>query len=162
MASGGMNGRALLAWAVLPVVVPVACAWIARLERRILAEGLPLDAAQLADARALGVARPERVRVLCLPTVPLPENRLVRALGLRAGLLSAQTLGMAAQRGIFLRKPHGQSRHVLAHELVHVRQYERLGGLRPFLRQYLYECLALGYHQAPLEWEASEAAALLA
>jgi hypothetical protein len=33
-------------------------------------------------------------------------------------------------------------------------QYERFGGVLPFLRQYLTECLTVGYPEAPLEQEA--------
>jgi hypothetical protein len=34
-------------------------------------------------------------------------------------------------------------------------QYERLGGIRPFLKLYLYECLVTpGYPFGPLEQEA--------
>ncbi|HRJ72181.1 MAG TPA: hypothetical protein PLS03_08140 [Terrimicrobiaceae bacterium] len=43
---------------------------------------------------------------------------------------------------------------MIAHECVHTAQYERLGGFRPFLRQYLEECLAVGYDESPLELEA--------
>ena len=40
------------------------------------------------------------------------------------------------------------------HELAHVAQYERLGGILPFLRRYLFECLIAGYSVALLEQEA--------
>jgi len=44
---------------------------------------------------------------------------------------------------------------LVVHELAHTWQYERLGGLRPFLKQYLYECLvAPGYPFGHLEQEA--------
>jgi hypothetical protein len=33
-------------------------------------------------------------------------------------------------------------------------QYERLGGIAPFLRQYIFECLTLGSRAAPMEQEA--------
>ena len=147
-----------LARLLLPLMLPVGCAWIARQERRILAEGVPLSPAQLADARALGVAEPERVRLLCLPRIPLPRNRFVRWIGTRTGTLSTETVGLSARHGIFLRKPYHADRRLLVHELTHTRQYERLGGIRPFLRRYLHECLTVGYHAAPLEREASEAA----
>ena len=150
--------RRWLVGLLLPLMVAVAGAWIERQERRILAEGVPLDAAQLTDARALGVAAPERVRLLCLPRVPLPYNHVVRTLGLLTGTLSTETIGMSARYGIFLRQPHQGNRLLLAHELTHTRQYERLGGIRPFLRRYLRECLTVGYAQADMEWEASEAA----
>ena len=153
--------RRLLAACLVPLMLPLGVAWLARQERRILAEGVPLDADQLADARALGVAAPERVRVLCLPRLPLPDNRLVRVVALRTGTLATGTVGLSARYGIFLREPYRHERRLLAHELVHTRQYERLGGIRPFLRQYLRECLTVGYQQAPMEWEAIEAAVAL-
>jgi len=43
---------------------------------------------------------------------------------------------------------------LLVHELAHVAQYERFGGFRPFLEQYLHECITIGYPAAPLEQEA--------
>ena len=142
-------------------MLPAACAWIAGQERHALAVGIPLDAAQLSDARALGVARPERVRVLCLDRIPLPANPLVRGLGLWTGTLSEQTIGLSARYGIFVRTDHAHGRLLLAHELVHTRQHERLGGIRPFLRRYLGECLMAGYAAADMEWEAIEAATRL-
>ena len=45
------------------------------------------------------------------------------------------------------------------HELAHVTQYDRLGGILPFLRKYLFECLTMGYESAPLELEAIAVAA---
>ena len=139
-------------------MLPAACTWIASLERHVLANGVPLTLTQLADARALGVAHPERVRVLCLKQIPLPANRLVRRLGLWTGILSGQTSGLSARDGIFIRAPFGRNRGLLAHELVHTRQYEQLGGIRPFLSRYLHECLTVGYAAADMEWEAIDAA----
>jgi len=40
------------------------------------------------------------------------------------------------------------------HELVHTLQYERFGGFPQFLKQYLHECITVGYPEAPLEQEA--------
>lgn len=147
--------------ALVPLALPFACAWVGRQERRILDEGAPLDPGQLADARTLGVAHPERVRLLVLPRLPLPHNWFVRKLGLWTGTLSTETIGLSARYGIFLRSPFDRDRRLLAHELTHTRQYERLGGLQPFLRQYLRECLTDGYLLAPLEQEARDAAAAL-
>jgi hypothetical protein len=39
------------------------------------------------------------------------------------------------------------------HELGHTLQYERLGGFEAFLRQYLFECITIGYPAAPMEQE---------
>jgi len=40
------------------------------------------------------------------------------------------------------------------HELVHTHQYERLGGIEPYLRQYLTERQTFNYPNNPLEVEA--------
>jgi hypothetical protein len=42
---------------------------------------------------------------------------------------------------------------MVVHELGHTAQYERLGGFEPFLRQYLFECITIGYPEAPMEQE---------
>jgi hypothetical protein len=47
-----------------------------------------------------------------------------------------------------------QDRRIIAHECVHTAQYERLGGFAEFLRDYLHECLEVGYPAGPLEQEA--------
>ncbi len=150
-----------LAKALVPLMLPLGCRWIEFQERRILAEGQPLDPEQLADARALGVAEPERVRLLSLPRLPLPHNPFVRKLGLWTGTLSEETVGLSARYGIFLRTPYHRDRRLLAHELTHTRQYEQLGGIRPFLRRYLHECLTDGYRFAAMEREAADAAETL-
>jgi hypothetical protein len=64
--------------------------------------------------------------------------------------------------GIYLRADESSDRELVAHELVHTGQYERMGGFLPFLRQYIYECLTVGYCASKLEQEAVQRAALLA
>jgi len=73
--------------------------------------------------------------------------------------LPAAPSGLTLQYGIFLRADCPQDRHLVVHELVHTSQYERLGGVIPFLRDYITECATLGYRRSPLEQEAEEVAA---
>jgi predicted SprT family Zn-dependent metalloprotease len=50
--------------------------------------------------------------------------------------------------------PENLSR-LIAHELVHVRQYERVGGIEPFLKEYVKEVVfPPEYPNGPLEQEA--------
>jgi hypothetical protein len=56
--------------------------------------------------------------------------------------------------GIFIRSDCRGNRALVVHELAHTAQYERLGGFEPFLRQYLFECLTIGYPEAPIEQDA--------
>ena len=138
-------------------LLPLAARWAEALESRILREGIPLVREELADAKALGVGEPERVRLLCLASVPTPDDLTLRAAAAAVQFLTPATRGLALRYGIFVRQDCWRDRRLVAHELVHTVQYERLGGIEPFLRQYLFECLTIGYPAAPMEQEAIKA-----
>jgi hypothetical protein len=146
---------------LVPPLLPYVARWIEAQERLILAEGLPLSERGLADARRIGVLHPERVRLLSVPQVPQPGGWFIAMLARWVGMPGDQTAGLTARYGIFIRAHDWGDRGLIAHELAHTAQYERLGGVRPFLRQYLTECLTAGYHGASLEHEAIEAAATI-
>jgi hypothetical protein len=135
-------------------LLPLACAWAEEQERVILRDGVPLSLAQIADARSIGVAQAERVRLLKVRSVPMPEQPELRAAAEVTGLISEHTAGLTLRYGIFIRADCWGDRALVFHELVHTLQYERLGGFDAFLRQYLFECLTIGYPDAPLEQEA--------
>ena len=139
-------------------LLPLAATWAEEQESQILAHGQPLTTQQLSDARTMGVSQPERVRLLIIPQIPMPDHPLLIAAGHATGLLSPYTAGLTLRHGIYIRQDVADDRFLVAHELVHTRQYERLGGILPFLRQYLHECLTIGYPAAPLEQEAVVAA----
>ena len=69
--------------------------------------------------------------------------------------LTSVTRGLTLNYGIFIRSDCWADRLLIVHELAHVAQYERLGGILPFLRKYLFECLTVGYAAAALELEAT-------
>ena len=73
-------------------------------------------------------------------------------------LITSAPQGLTFHYGIFVRSDCRQDRNLLVHELVHTSQYERLGGIFPFLRKYLFECFTIGYRSAPLEQEATAVA----
>ncbi len=141
---------------VVPLL-PIAFAWARRRERDILRVGVSLTPAQIEDARAAGVAAPERVRVLVVDAVPPQLQPALAAVGRKLGLVPSATTGMSLGYGIYLRADQRHRRELLVHELVHTAQYERLGGVRPFLARYLHECLTTGYPNGPLECEAAQA-----
>jgi hypothetical protein len=134
--------------------LPLACAWAEEQEQLILGKGVGLNEAQMGDARCIGIAAPERVRLLQVDEIPLPEHPGLCDAAKATGLLSPATAGLTLHFGIFIRSSFWSTRDLVAHELVHVRQYEQFGGFAPFLRQYLWECVTLGYTKAPLEQEA--------
>lgn len=135
-------------------LLPLAAKWVTEVEKRILREGVPLSEQGLADARAVGVREPERVRLLALPCVPIPTDLTLKTAVAAIQFLTPATRGLALRYGIFARSDCWGERRLVAHELVHTAQYERLGGIRPFLRQYLSECLTIGYPAGPMEQEA--------
>ena len=134
-----------------------AMAWVRARQAVILRDGVALSAEQISLARALGVAAAERVRVMPVDGVPMPLPRWARAAAQRMGLISAPIAGMTLGYGIVLRDDCCNDTRLLAHELAHVAQYERLGGINGFLRQYLRECVWPGYPRGALEIEAQAA-----
>lgn len=135
-------------------ILPMAAAWAEEQEKHIVADGVALTPSQLSDARAVGVAQPERVRLLAVPSIPAPDHPALRAAGEATGLISPHTAGLTLRYGIYLRSDFANDRRLIAHELVHTGQYERCGSVLAFLRQYLHECLTIGYPAAPMEQEA--------
>jgi len=138
----------------LPVLLPVVQAWAEKQEIIVLEAGAPLTESQLADARRAGVAHPEKIRALRSETLPFPENEDIMFVARQVGLFSNRSTGMTLGHAICLAHAAWDDRHTLVHECVHVGQYERLGGLRPFLSQYLRECIDPGYPFGGLEQEA--------
>ena len=141
---------------VVTAFLPIACAWAARHESIILRRGVALSATQADKARQVGVVHPEKVRLLAVDLVP-PTNPILRVIGAKLGFVSSQTIGMTLRYGILIQTAHWGDRRLLVHELAHVAQYERFGGFRRFLYQYLQECINPGYPHGDLELEAKKA-----
>lgn len=134
--------------------MPLTCAWAEEQEQLILKQGVGLTETLMTDARRIGVASPERVRLMQVDEIPLPSHPQLRQAARETGLLGPDTAGLTLRYGIYIQSPFWGERDLIVHELVHVRQYEQFGGFTPFLRQYLWECITLGYAQARLEHEA--------
>jgi hypothetical protein len=135
-------------------LLPLAAEWAAEQEQRILREGVPLSQPELTDAQAAGVQEPERVRLLKVESIPSPAHPMLRAACEATNFIPAAPRAFTVGYGICIRSDCWGNRHIVAHELVHTAQYERLGGILPFLSKYLLECATIGYSQAPMEQEA--------
>lgn len=143
----------------LDELLPLAAQWAAEQERHALCEGVRLSEIELADAKAIGVRNPERVRLLRVDAVPMPAHPMLRAAAASINFLTAASRGLALDYGIFVRTDHWRDRALIAHELVHTAQFQRLGGILPFLQTYIFQCATVGYQNAPLELEAVATAA---
>lgn len=143
----------------LPFWLPIATAWVRTREREALRLGSALSAQQMTLAKRLSVVHPERIRLLAADRIPLFRTPLLRRAAWFADSAFQNTAGIALQYGIMVREDCWGDLELVVHEMAHVAQYERLGGIKPFLAVYLRECLAFGYPNGPLEQEAIMAAA---
>src|ERR1051326_7940946 len=117
----------------LPWYLSLASSWVLSQERRILDLGSPLTPSQLADAESAGVVNPHRVRVLCVPTIPLPDHLDLLLIAERIKLTTVPPVGLTLRYGIYITSEHWGRRHLLVHKLVHTAQYERFRSVRTFL-----------------------------
>lgn len=140
---------------ILPSALPAAVAWAEAEAARGIAQGAPLTPAQADDARTVGVARPEQIRVVTVERMPFPETPSLAAIARDTGLLSPGTIGLTLGHAVYVLR--GQdTRRLLTHEFRHVHQYEAAGSIGAFLARYLQEIAAVGYHDAPLEADARQ------
>ena len=136
------------------VLLPLAAEWAAEQEEWILREGVPLSEDEIVDAKAIGVRAPQRVRLLQVHLIPTPAHPKLKSAAAAIDFLTPATRGLTLQHGIFVRSDCWRDRALIAHELAHTAQYERLGGILPFLCKYLFECVTIGYPESPMEQEA--------
>lgn len=148
----------VLDWPLLPVVWWLA-SWVRRREAEILRRGTALTPQQASMAGAVGVTHVARIRIMAVDVVTMPLPRLARGAAERLGWLSPHIAAMTCGYGIALRRDVFGNCRLLAHELAHVAQYERLGRFSGFLRHYVRECVWPGYPRGPLEIEARAAEA---
>lgn len=142
---------------LLPVFTPLVTAWAMWQRRRVLRRGMPLTPGQQQVAAAVGVAHPERIRVRLVERVPIPAGRLVERVAGRLDLPSPDVDGLALGYALYIRGA-ALSMPLLAHECRHVQQCEAAGSLGSFLHAYLRQVAQHGYHDAPFEADAREAA----
>jgi hypothetical protein len=117
----------------------LACQWAKSQEAYILEHGAPLAAHQVADARRAGVEAIGRVRVLVVDRIPLPENKELADAARHAQIITDSSMAVAIGHGIVIRADSWQNRELLLHQLVHVAQSERSGGLESFVSEYLLD-----------------------
>jgi len=117
----------------------LAGAWANNQEAYILEHGVPLAKEQAADARRVGVRDPDRVRVLVVDRIPLPADEELADAARRAQIITDASRAVAIGHGIIIRADSWQNRELLLHQLVHVAQCERSGGLEPFVSEYLLD-----------------------
>jgi len=118
-------------------LLPVACEWAKAQEEFVLARGTPLGSRYVADAQRVGVQDYARVRVLVADRMPLPENEELAEAARQTQIISSASRGVTVGHGIVIRADAWGDRELMLHQLVHVAQCERSGGLQSFVESYL-------------------------
>lgn len=135
-------------------LLPKACAWASEKEANILQYGTKLSDDQMIDAQAAGVKYPKKIRLLGVQQIALPKDPELAAAAQALGLITPDIVGLTIGYGVFLVGEYLSRRLTIVHELVHVAQYERFGGISQFLKAYLIECNTVQYPNGSLEQEA--------
>jgi len=120
-------------------LAPFASRWAKCQEAYILEHGAPLTKNQVSDARQAGVQEPDRVRVLVVDRIPLPDDKELADAARHAQIITDASRGVAIGYGIIIRADSWQNRELLLHQLIHVAQCERSGGLESFVNEYLLD-----------------------
>lgn len=118
---------------------PLACQWAAEQESFVLQHGVALTYSQLADAERAGVRDPARIRILVVDRIPLPENRELANAARIAQIITESSRAIAIGYAIMMRADSWRARELLLHQLIHVAQCERSGGLESFVTEYLLD-----------------------
>lgn len=137
----------------LPTLVPQAIQWAEGTAEYAALSGRPLGEPELEIARRVGVAHPERIRLMFVDQMPYPEHRMLQAAAMATDFLGPQTRGITLGYAVLVRRGYGSDR-LLSHEFRHVHQYEEAGSIAAFLPVYLEQVLDYGYADAPLEIDA--------
>ena len=139
-------------------MLPFAIWWVRHNEKIALRLGRKLSDEETLWAQQIGIAHPDKVRILNVTKIPTPVPNFIERLIQRKGYPAGNAAGMCMRYGIYAQEIYAHRKSLIAHELVHTHQFERLGGIWHFLRIYLSETMILGYHNSPLEKEANTTA----
>jgi hypothetical protein len=118
-------------------LLPLACNWAKQQEEFVLKHGHPLGPTHAWDAHLAGVKDCARIRVLVVDRIPLPENPKLAEASRRFRIISEETRCVAIGHALIVRGDAWNDRELILHNLVHIAQCERAGGLEKWCRLYL-------------------------
>ena len=118
-------------------LAPLACQWAKAQEAFVLKLGVKLTARQVVDAEQAGVQQTDRVRILVVDRISLPDDKELADAARQAQIITDSSRAVAIGYAVIIRADSWQNRELLLHQLVHVAQCERSGGLETFVHEYL-------------------------
>ena len=118
-------------------LAPLAYQWAKAQEAYVLKLGVKLTGRQRADAEQVGVQQIDCVRILVVDRIALPDDKELADAARQAQIITDSSRAVAIGYAVIIRADSWQNRELLLHQLVHVAQCERSGGLEPYVREYL-------------------------
>jgi hypothetical protein len=152
LAATDMNREQLAAQ--LPLIAERTIAWAKVQEASSLEHGAQLTLEQQKLARSVGVRSPERIRLVVVDRIPLPDEPVLREAAQGVGLSQSWAAGLTLGHAVIVRRGFERDPRLLSHEFRHVAQYETVGGIGPFLVSHLKSLVEKGYENSPFEVDA--------
>jgi hypothetical protein len=118
-------------------LLPIAYQWAKTQEEFVLRHGHPLGPTHAWDAKLAGVKDCAAIRVLVVDRIPFPENPKLAEQARRIGIITEDTRCMGFGHALIVRGDAWNDRELILHNLVHIAQCERSGGLEQWVRRYL-------------------------
>ena len=118
-------------------LLPLAFNWAKQQEEFVLKHGHPLGPTHAWDAHLAGVQDCARIRVLVVDRIPLPENPKLAEASRRLRIITEDTRCVGIGHALIVRGDAWNDRELILHNLVHIAQCERAGGLEQWCRLYL-------------------------
>lgn len=118
-------------------LLPIACEWAKQQEEFVLKHGHPLGLTHAWDAHLAGVQDCGRIRVLVVDRIPLPENPKLAEASRRLRIITEDTRCVGVGHALIVRGDAWNDRELILHNLVHIAQCERAGGIEEWCRLYL-------------------------
>lgn len=137
----------------LQTLLPMAIKWAEEHSKKIQNEGITLTSEQIEIAKQVGVTHTEKVRILEVSKIPIPEDEKLGEAATQIGFLSEEMKGLTLGHSIYISKGNNTTT-LLSHELRHVYQYETFGSIPEFLVEYLKQIVLVGYENSLLEQDA--------
>lgn len=139
--------------AALPHLLPKAISWAEAEAAQGAAVGRELIGRERDLAQKVGVAHPERIRVVTVAALPMPTDPPLRAAAEQTGFLDPRMVGLTLGHSVFICRGYDTPR-LLSHEFRHVYQYEQAGSIAAFLPGYLLQIVERGYAATTFETDA--------
>lgn len=137
-----------------PSIVSNAIEWAERISRQVVEHGKPLSERGISIAQRVGVLHPELIRIMAVPTLPVPDDPQLLEMAASMGLPLVSGAGLTLGYSVLILEGRMNDVRLVSHECRHVAQCEEAGSMAAFLPIYLQQLFKVGYENAPYEKDA--------